>query len=327
MKSSFETVNIDNITEKELLEVLDKNKATSKRLKEMLNKVNKLSISTRIIVSKEVFSSTSTKEINIQKEFEDEVDFYLNNLRSITEDMTKEEIVHLLPPTRKDNYERLLLRLKLESIKSLRDFNSIITEASNLGLQDFQFAQKEIQLEKMKLDVISSLLTKMYIKDVEENISVKNRFIFVPNSSGTIRILEELESIPQELYSSFNSLFQSIQDGTFKGVKRFTSSNTKIAGISEVRDIDTGARVVFDRVGKETYAIITAFIKKVMQSHGYHEQLERKIGNYKAFLTDIKLELNNTQYLNSQAVYEQRLWDKLQMHARCQKGGAKCKKK
>lgn len=329
MSTFFERINLENITEEELLRVLDKNRKAAVKVKSELKSLTKVSKSLKkeTIEEPPATSKPLTKEEEAERAFEEEVDFYLNNLRNITEDNPKEQIQHLLSPTQKENYERLLLRLKLESIKSLCDFNKIIKEATNLGLKGFQFAQKEVRIEKIKLDTINSLLESLNKQDIIAEEEQKNHFIFIPSSGGNIRVLEELDSIPQEFYPSFAILFKSIKDGTFKGVKRFKSSNTKIAGISEVRDIESGARVVFDRVNADTYAIITAFVKKEMQSHGYNEQLERKIGNYKTKLPELQSDLENDEYLALQALYEEELWNKLSTSLRKQGGVEKCKKK
>ena len=86
---------------------------------------------------------------------------------------------------------------------------------------------------------------------------------------GNIRVIDEIEKISKsspEFCSEFLELFQSIQDGSFKRVKRFLNNN-KLVGISEVRGFKP--RVVFDRIGKNDYAIITAFLKKCDNDRGY----------------------------------------------------------
>lgn len=320
--TSFEIVNLENITEDKLLKALDNNRKKAHALKQKLKELQK--------TPKEIKSSTfhsSAIEETIQKEentFENEIDFYLNNLNSITLNTSEEDILHLLPPRRKGNYQEIVLRLKLECNKTLRELREITEEEKDLKLEDLDSIQDRVKLERKKLTILNQLLLLQPIE--KEETPIKNHFVFVPTSGGNIRVLDEIDSVPTEFYPSFTALFQSIQDGTFKGVKRFTS-NVKIAGISEVRDVANKTRVVFDRIGPDTYAIITAFPKNVMQSHGYNEQLERKIGNYRKWLPRIKENLKNPEFLKEQELYEQELWNKLNSSEKGQMGGLRCKKK
>lgn len=326
MTPTFKKVNPEQLTEKELLQVLNYNQDVGKYLKKemkLTEKVEPLSTPTLIEENKKV--PQPEREMD---DFENEVDFHWSLLSSITEPISKEEMLHHLPTSGKENYEKLLYRLKLEVIKIIRECNDMLIEAKEYKiLEGFAFATKEIKIEEQKLEAINDLLNSPTKSEEQENKPVTNKVVFVPNTSGTIRFLEEIDSIPQELYPSVNSLFQSIKDGTFKKVKRFTSNNSKIAGISEVRDIDTGARIVFDQVGDDTYALLTVFIKKVNLSHGYHEQLERKIGNYKARKTEIKEELKNNEYQEQQAAYEKEVCKKLETSNKKERGKVKCKQK
>ena len=107
---------------------------------------------------------------------------------------------------------------------------------------------------------------------------------------------------------SFKGLFESITDGTFKNVKRFNSNN-KISGISEVKDFKT--RVVFDRIGKYDYAIITAFTKKSNNDKGYLISLELKIKNYLNQKEKMISLLNNDDFRKENHLLEQELYNKL----------------
>lgn len=324
LDTSFEVADLENITEDKLLKVLDNNRKKAHELKQHLKELQKTPKK-----FKTPTSQTPMIEEEIQEEentFENEIDFYLNNLNSITLNTKEEDIIHLLPPRRKANYREIILRLKLECYKTLREFKEWITTETTLKSEDLESIQNKVQLERKKLDILNQLLLLQPVEK-EEN-SIKNHFVFVPTSGGNIRVLEELDSIPTEFYSSFKTLFQSIQDGTFKGVKRFGTSHVKLAGISEVRDVANKTRVVFDRIGPDTYAIITAFTKNIMQSHGYHEKLERKIGNYRTWLPTLKANLENEEFMAEQENYEQELWNKLSSSEKSQRGGDnRCKKK
>ena len=156
----------------------------------------------------------------------------------------------------------------IQTIKNMNEINEFIElEYDNLSEEELKEFRSEIKSEQTKLEILKSVLTKdEKQKEIEQ---IKNKLIFVPTSGGTPRILEEIEDIPVDYYEGFLGLFQSIIDGTFKGVERFASTNNTLAGISKVKDFKI--RVAFDRIDKDKYAVITAFTKKSDNAKSYLE--------------------------------------------------------
>ena len=60
-------------------------------------------------------------------------------------------------------------------------------------------------------------------KEEKKEQKQKNNIIFSKTTGGNVRVIEELESIPSEYYPAFQELFDSIEDGTLKGIKRFSN--------------------------------------------------------------------------------------------------------
>ena len=130
LDTSFEVADLENITEDKLLKVLDNNRKKAHELKQHLKELQKTPKK-----FKTPTSQTPVIEEEIQEEentFENEIDFYLNNLNSITLNTKEEDIIHLLPPRRKANYREIILRLKLECYKTLREFKEWITTEPTL---------------------------------------------------------------------------------------------------------------------------------------------------------------------------------------------------
>ena len=82
--------------------------------------------------------------------------------------------------------------------------------------------------------------------------------------------------------------------------------------MSEVRDIRAGTRVIFDRLDTNSYAIITAFVKKTDHNKGYLEQLERSVGNYKSLKPVLETSLNNPLFQQENEMLEQTIYDVLE---------------
>ncbi len=327
MKNSmFDHAKKEKLTEEELLRILDKNHRQAITLNTKLNQLKQLSIEVPTIVYYQEEKNQEEKRIEKDEDpeeiysFEDEINFYYVNLQGAS----KQEIKNLLPSKRNPNYQNILLRLKLESIKNLRSIKELEEEFSDLGIDELKEIKEVVEKEYTRIHIIDE---KLFQKDEKKEEKVTNKLVFVPMLSGNIRVLDELANIPQEYYESFLSLFSSIQNGSFKNVKYFGSTNSKIAGISEVRDLGSDTRVVFDRIGKDTYAIITAFIKKTQKSKGYKDQLTRKIAGYKSIRSEIKENLHNEDYLLEQQYYQQELWKMLENTPKEKEGKNLCKKK
>ena len=79
-----------------------------------------------------------------------------------------------------------------------------------------------------------------------------------------------------------------------------TSGNNKTAGISKVKGFKK--RIIFDRVGYDTYIIIGAFVKKSDKDKSYMEPLKRRIAIYRANREKIVEKIKNEEgYLERQA--------------------------
>ena len=106
---------------------------------------------------------------------------------------------------------------------------------------------------------------------------------------------------------AFKKLFDSIKDGTFKNVKRYNNNkNYLTSSVAEVKDFKI--RVVFDRISKNDYALITAFIKKSDNDRGYRNSLDLKIINYLKQKDRLKELINDDEYMKEQVLLEKELY-------------------
>ena len=297
--------------EKEMLAILDDNHKTSL---EMLKAIEELkSIDIQEVKQKRPIASLDSTTSSIdslprKNRFEDEVEFFMSSLQVVPDSISTEELIHLLPSRQNNNYKAILLRLKLELQKNIREIKEILEEGTqDFTTQDLNNFKQDLLFERRKVEIINQQL----FTEVKAEIPVYNKLIFVPTSGGSIRVLKQLKSIPSEYYSSFQSLLQSIKDGTFKNAKRFSNAHNRLSGMSEVRDISTGTRVIFDRLDTNSYAIITAFVKKTDHNKGYLEQLERSVGNYKSLKPILEASLNNPLFQQENEMLEQTINDVL----------------
>lgn len=250
---------------------------------------------------------------------EDEMEYYINNLATINIDTPEITIKALLPSSKNKNATNILLRLKLECIKNMREINELLSEVDDIPVGDLISFKQELSIEEKKLEIINKRLSPAPKSKEELEETQQNKLIFVPTTGGNIRVLEELKSIPSEYYERFYGLFSSIKDGTFKNVKSFKRLNNNDPLFCEVKD--TAIRVMFARIGPQEYAVITCFIKKTDNNKGYRNQLEQKMGDYKQIAPILIANLENEEFIAQNEQYEQMLWDTI--NPKDERGGKK----
>ena len=205
--------------------------------------------------------------------------------------------------------------------------------------------QQELAKENKELIFFEQFLRKIDFSNITtySKVSIEELIMAYIRSETNELSLEEIKEITNGIIPIFekytaediHSLLLLIDDlataENYEEIMGVLYSEDKVdilEGLIEVRDVANKTRVVFDRIGPDTYAIITAFTKNIMQSHGYHEKLERKIGNYRTWLPTLKANLENEEFMAEQENYEQELWNKLSSSEKSQRGGDnRCKKK
>ena len=131
---------------------------------------------------------------------EDEMEYYINNLSTINIDTPEITVKALLPSLQNKNATNILLRLKLECIKNMREINELLSEVDDISVEDLKGFKQELNIEQKKLEIINKRLLPVPKEKAESEELQENKLIFVPTTGGNIRVLEELKSIPSEYY-------------------------------------------------------------------------------------------------------------------------------
>ena len=298
---------LTDVTEEQLLEAMKKNANTASLCREQIRKMKAAAAKTKKVVpipDIEEYPQTSTIEDDEDKaNFEEEIEYYISGMKEITADNIDEEIQDVLPVRKNPNYRTILYRLKLESLRNIREIEELFEETDET--EDLTIFKEEIILEQRKIAYIDKALTQQNSSEIIQGPEEKNNIVFVPTSGGSIRVLDEMERIPQEYQAGFKELFDSIQDGTFKGIKKFKNNNA-LNGIIEVKGFQV--RVVFARLNKNTYALITAFIKKCDNDNGYISVLKQKVADYRLISEQLKKNLSNPEFMDQQREYTEELY-------------------
>ena len=298
---------LTDVTEEELLEAMKKNANTASLCREQIRKMKAAAAKTKKVVPIPNIEEYQTDSVTIEDEdkanFEDEIEYYISSMKEITADNIDSEIEDVLPVRKNPNYRTILYRLKLEALRNIREIEELFEEADET--EDLTIFKDEVILEQRKISYIDKALTQQKSSGATQEQEEKNNMVFVPTSGGSIRVLDEMERIPQEYQAGFKELFDSIQDGTFKGIKKFKNNNA-LNGIIEVKGFQV--RVVFARLNKNTYALITAFIKKCDNDNGYVSVLKQKVADYRTISEQLKKNLSNPEFMDQQREYKEELY-------------------
>lgn len=305
------TLDLNSATEEQLIMAIEKNNRLITTLQKNIASLQ--TKSAKVLDIQDMLempvSIEKTNEPNKEEDcnFTDEVDYYFAMINSYTESAELLNLVETSIPSKKNsNYNNIILGIKLELLKEIKEYEELLGTQENFTKSELQEFLDVINLNKKKIDLLTKIENTSDVDDQMEEI--ENNFVFVPTSGGNIRVLDEISNMPIEFLDGFKGLFASIKDGTFKNVKRFNSNkNNKSSGVSEVKD--SQIRVIFDRIGKNDYALVTAFIKKCDNDKGYIESMSLKIKNYLDQKESLKANLSNHEFRKIQEEYTKELYN------------------
>ena len=276
-------------------------------INKLKNEIGRLKLEKKSIAKEMIRQpmTVSVQEEQVQDDsFEDEINYYLRSYRQLDENFKDADIKSILPRKKHPRYKDILLRLSLESVKEIKEVNEILRN-EDISADEKILCERIIETEKRKIDFIKSRLIKSDKEEKDEQ-EEKNKIILAPTATGNIRLIDELEHIPNDYYAGFKELIDSIIDGTFKNVKAF-ASNSELSGLTEVKGFKI--RVAFARIDTNTYALISAFIKKSDNDKLYRETLIRKAREYYRLEDSIKQNLSNPEFLEENEKSIQQLFN------------------
>ncbi len=185
---------------------------------------------------------------------------------------TLSALVSILPDKNTREYNEIINLLILHYTKELTELMNLISSEYKDGMID-EF-KEEIEALNIKIATLHSLKENKKTEEKQD----KNIIICMPKLSGENIILYDIENIidknpPKETLKTFKELLESIINGTFKGIKRFTN-NQKLNGLAEVKQ--DNARIVFKHLENNIYIIIYMFIKDCRKDKLYQETLQKR---------------------------------------------------
>lgn len=316
----FNFDNIDELSEEKIIEILRYNVRIASIKRSELKKYQTATSSSKIEIKEAervVSIDENVSKIKKQKTFEEEVIRYWHDFQQLKGDYSEENLDIVLPTPDAENYKMIILRIISELLRELKDINEIImAEEATMSKEELAYYKQEI----VRLNNAREVLKKR-IQDTEVVIpsEKKNRIIFVPMTSGKLRVDDEIKDIPVENYDLFPSLFESIKDGTFKG--RSTFEVFHVDTLPELKNYQ--ARVVYDRISSDCYVVISVFIKKSQNDKGYREAVKRKIFDYRAIEEELKEKLKDPEFLAQAELDEARILEMFNKNKDDNKGGAK----
>lgn len=191
-----------------------------------------------------------------------------------------EELIFFLPKKEDLFFEKKLALIKCHLRTTIDTYDHLIMEAHDHqeDMVDYLLeCRKEIE---EKFDFISTYGER------EEAVQVEKRdhfSILCYRDQGTNYFLEDLLDGNMEQYDSYYALMKSIQNQTYKGIKRFDHT---LYNLYQVRN--GSQRIVFDFLDSSTIILVFAFTKKVKNSKKYRLQLVQRVNDYSLWKASLK---------------------------------------
>lgn len=307
----FIVLDLNNATEAQLTATLECNSRTARLMSSEIEKLRRVSEAAQKREKQPeeetiVVQSQEKEQSIVDEDFENEVEYYYSQIKKLNSDNLDSEFLNALPARKNYQYERIMNRLKLESFRTIKEIKDFLSE-EGLSSGEISIFKDDLELEFRKIQLLDKYLAPQAEEEKVQETK-ENNLIFVPTSGGGIRVLDEIDSMPIEYYDRFNGLFRSIKEGTFKNVKRF-AGNSELAGLCEVRD--NKVRVLFVRLNNDSYAIISAFIKKTDNDSVYRSSVTKKYMNYQLVENSLISNLANEEFTQLHKDYEKELFRKL----------------
>ena len=307
MESFIDTDTI--LDDGDLLKALKYNNKVSSSMKKEIKEMEKLDEA-----NKKMNFKIEKEDLKEDDEYEEDQDedsdylYYYEPIKEVREDISIEELKQIikenLPSKNNPNYFKIISRMMAEILKEIMEYEEI--KSDSIGEKEIiEETQKLIDLNKRKINFIRNAKEK----ETSEEETKENNLYFLKTTSGNIYCLNDLDKIKNEYYESFEELFKSIKEGTFKRAKRLNSNN-KTSSLSEVRGFKT--RVLFDRLDENNYIIIMCVVKKCNYDNGYKKSLETRNLTYRAMKPKLICQKDSKEFKDENKDIEKKLFLKLE---------------
>ena len=317
---SIDFNNMEDMSVDEILSFLDAKRISADKKREEIKKLRSAIESTKIVkrdTFEDVISENNIGVLECDDDFDKEVEFYLSDFLDLKV-YDKESIEDVLPSRSNYNYERIVLRIMAEITHDIKDIREIIISDSDMDKDDLEEYKEELLSLTNKRDTLREIL--LYEEDEIDN-NKQNTLIFLPiKGTEEFRIFDELKSIPQEEYAGFLELFESIKNGTFKNIRRFTN-NKGLNGAIEVKGHQI--RVVFQRLSKDCYGIVSMFMKKTQNNNEYRSTLINRYTEFKSMEKELKEKIKDQDFILKNKQLEEELFTILSSSKVNEEGGCK----
>lgn len=257
---------------------------------------------------------TSSEEDIEENSILDEINYYLSLINEIDfseEENLTEKIMMSLPSIKHGNFQTIIYGINAEILKNINEIKRFIEEEKeNFTKEELQEFKDDVVENQRKMMLINQAVNYSLTSE-ESNLKEEtpNKLVFLNTTSGNVYALRDIQNIDEEYYEGFYELFKSIEDGTFKNVKVLNNGNRETAGVSEVRGFKR--RIIFDRVGYDTYAIIAAFTKKSNKDSIYINGLKDRIAIYNSQRNSFKENSKNINYVLEQQEILNQIYEKI----------------
>lgn len=310
MDLKYSNLNLDGITEQELIEQIQKDFNVYQQMKTKISSLKKADKKFSVEKPNEKTDTSIIDEtisnIELDENFESEVDYYRYMIKNINVENLETSIISALPSKDNYQYEKILMRIQAEIMSEVKLMRELINDDKNSDEDKIPFLN-DIDIELEKIRIIKDLL-KEEVKEHQDEQIEKNNIVFIPTINGNIRIIEDINNISKEFYPKFKIAIKSIEEGIFKNPKRFYMEG--LNGLSEVRYYNT--RVLYCQLNENTYGIVGAFVKKTTYDAYYHSMLHNYDDLYKLSKDTITSKLSDPNFMELQEEYYKELFNLLE---------------
>jgi len=197
-------------------------------------------------------------------------------------ELDMEEICSLLPSRNLANFNTLMNSIIIYFQKQLSDYTIFYLNCvESFDEKDLINLSDDIKKQQELIDLCIEYRNDTYI-DLDEEIppSKKGQIIFLHSNSDVSLFENDIKGFTQEYFEPIEILLHDFEDCSLRHSKQIGNSHNTLKGYNELRNLFSYIRILYDKLGNNTYVVLGLVSKKCMYTKKISDFFISRIEEY-----------------------------------------------
>ncbi len=197
-------------------------------------------------------------------------------------ELDMEEICSRLPSRNLANFNTLMNSIIIYLQKQLSDYTTFYLDClGSFDKEDLINLSDDINKQQELIDLCIEYRNDTYI-DLDEEIppSKKGQIIFLHSNSDVSLFENDIKGFTQEYFEPIEILLHDFEDCSLRHSKQIGNSHNTLKGYNELRNLFSYIRILYDKIGNNTYVVLGLVSKKCMYAKKISDFFISRIEEY-----------------------------------------------